>query len=381
MKNYRNNNMEKLISGLDITPTMYKNAEEKYKNLGKFFEEKGLNCEIYPQGSFRLGTVIRPLKEGKESDYDLDFICLVDSDNKELKASELRTLIKETLESNEIYKEKLVEYDKCLTLNYAEVNGVGFNIDILPAISLNVSDFINVTNKSLKSGNIYWFKINPKAYSKWFDLINSKYTSYEEIRKMNIALENKVEVEDLPTLFKRTSLQRVIQILKHHRDYFYNVKRRENKKVISAIITTLCAEIASQINYTELNIEDLLKKIIEELEIYSSQQTKSEKMFSNEYPGRNILKKENGKWVILNPVNPEDNLADQWNEDVEKPILFFQWISCLRKELLDSNEEEYIVSLENIFGESYVNKNIDTKKYKDTLKNTQQISTSKPWRC
>ena len=73
----KSKDLEKLVSGVDITPTMYNNAVDKYQALGKFFEENGIECDIYPQGSFALGTVVRPLKTGKQSDYDLDFICLV----------------------------------------------------------------------------------------------------------------------------------------------------------------------------------------------------------------------------------------------------------------------------------------------------------------
>lgn len=32
-------------------------------------------CDIFPQGSFSLGTVVRPYRESKEMDYDLDFVC------------------------------------------------------------------------------------------------------------------------------------------------------------------------------------------------------------------------------------------------------------------------------------------------------------------
>ena len=48
-----------------------------------------------------------------------------------------KNIIKETLCKSEVYKEKLQnkEWDKCWTLEYAEVNGIGFNIDIVPGVA------------------------------------------------------------------------------------------------------------------------------------------------------------------------------------------------------------------------------------------------------
>lgn len=40
-------------------PTLYKNAVEKYQALGHFLNDNGLEAEIYPQGSFAFGTVVR----------------------------------------------------------------------------------------------------------------------------------------------------------------------------------------------------------------------------------------------------------------------------------------------------------------------------------
>ena len=56
-------NITKVVEQLDISPSLYRNAVEKYNNLAKFLNEKGI--DIYPQGSFALGTVVRPSKKIK----------------------------------------------------------------------------------------------------------------------------------------------------------------------------------------------------------------------------------------------------------------------------------------------------------------------------
>lgn len=44
---------------LDLSPTMEKNARDKYDALSKYLDEHGLDSDFYPQGSFLIGTTIR----------------------------------------------------------------------------------------------------------------------------------------------------------------------------------------------------------------------------------------------------------------------------------------------------------------------------------
>ncbi len=67
--------VEEIANSIDIPESAYERAEKRYKVLGDWFDRKEAKCfgfapHIYPQGSFRLGTVVRPLNEKDE--YDLD---------------------------------------------------------------------------------------------------------------------------------------------------------------------------------------------------------------------------------------------------------------------------------------------------------------------
>jgi hypothetical protein len=66
---------------LDISEELYEEATLKYEEVGIWLaeDEEGLgrySPEIYPQGSFRLGTVVRPVSP--ECDYDIDLVCHLD---------------------------------------------------------------------------------------------------------------------------------------------------------------------------------------------------------------------------------------------------------------------------------------------------------------
>ena len=366
----KNETLERIVKNMDITPTMYRNAEDKYKALAKYLGDNGLECDIYPQGSFSLGTVIKPLKEGKRKEYDLDFICVINN-KEDLEAKNFREKIWEILNQNEKKKKRIKEYDKCFTLEYSEINGTGFNIDVLPAKPY-INNFILLTNKVDKE-NVEWFKGNPKGYSEWFKSVNDRYPQAQKINEFNDILMAKESVEELPAYFDRTSLQRVIQILKYHRDYFYHMRRKENKKVISAIITTLCTKIAETTNFTQLNTIDLLTYITSELCIYA--QLLSKDNLDQRYTNKTVIKKTNCKWEIINPVNSEDNLADSWNEDIEKPKLFFEWIEEIRKEFAVTNEKEYLSNFSNIFGKENLSDDM-----KSILGASQIVEPMKPWR-
>ena len=77
------------IKSLDITPTMFKNANEKYHNIADFLSDHGLEADFYPQGSFALGTVVRPNAKDDNAAYDLDAVCQVTDAKNNLTAKEL----------------------------------------------------------------------------------------------------------------------------------------------------------------------------------------------------------------------------------------------------------------------------------------------------
>ena len=68
---------------------MRKDAEEKYQAISAYLQAHGIECNIYPQGSFALGTVVRPLHKDV---FDLDTIC-------ELSIEKDSTTARETKES------------------------------------------------------------------------------------------------------------------------------------------------------------------------------------------------------------------------------------------------------------------------------------------
>ena len=72
--------LEAMVDSIDVPPSHYRLAIERYEALGRWFHREGspvakLEPKVFPQGSFRLGTPTRPVFAYHE--YDLDLVCHV----------------------------------------------------------------------------------------------------------------------------------------------------------------------------------------------------------------------------------------------------------------------------------------------------------------
>lgn len=357
----RKKDIKRVIKSLDITPTMFKNAEEKYKNIGAFLNKNGLNVDISLQGSFAIGTAIKPYSQGRDKSYDVDVVCVFG--DKTIQSQEARERLLSVLNDSEVYSDKITEWPKCFTLDYAKIGDYDFSIDLVPtrrkeenvpvtgANSFYLTDILEIAIKEKKYD---WYTINPKGYQKWFCDINSKFALYNREFRMNQVFENNkhifAKVEDIPEYFNKSALQEAIQILKRSRDVYFSKIRDDDNKPASIIITTFAALTAKK--YPE-NIDsiDLAMYIINDLRLYSRKEIHSEI--------DSTIIKYNGKWEFLNPVNSEDNLLDSWNKNELVPKKFFEWIEKAGldlNEIISKDGINYVDVLGNSFGNEIVNK-------------------------
>lgn len=394
--------LDKIAASLDISPSMYHYAVDRYNGISKYLESKGIKAEFYPQGSFRTGTVTRPMKNGVETDFDIDVICLLNYDKNIISAEEVKKIVGDALKENDTYRKKLQpEEDRCWTLDYAEVSGdVGLKLDVVPAVPEEPTKILRLIDLSInteyakkailitdKHENSYdWLSSNPSGYGSWFDDINKKYLEIDlRQKKEKILNENKnlfdnnAKIEDVPDYYVRSSLQRVIQLLKRHRDIFF-YRNGSKLKPSSVIITSLSAKIASETSPKK--VDELLKYVINGLEDYCSllKNEKPKERYDGEIPS--YIKKENEKWWIPNPVDPDDNYADYWTDEHAKA--FFMWISAIKRDLINPtplNETQYINGLQTSFGKESIEKSINlTNSVSTAYTNPIEIKRpTKPW--
>lgn len=323
--------LEQLAEVLDITPTQYEAAVERYQAVGRWLSKEdsplaAYNPQIYPQGSFRLGTVIKPLTG--EDQYDIDLVCELDSNVETHTQEEIKQMVGRRLEDNGGYKKMMDEEGRrCWTLIYVE--STRFHMDILPSIPDDYSwltgtnvplslaeNAICITDKEdpfYKVRSKFWTKSNPKGYADWFK--EQMKVQLKEQRRL-FAERFRMSIEEVQDYKIKTPLQRAIQLLKRHRDIRFG---DDEDRPISIIITTLAAK-----SYAEQdNIYDALIGILEKM--------------PNHIETRNIGGRE-VKWVE-NPVNPLENFADKWEENKRKEENFYQWMHEAKKDITEAFRE------------------------------------------
>lgn len=301
--------IDNMVKLLELPDSAYDKARKRYEDLGEWFDRdesavSGNNPHIFPQGSFRLGTAIRPLDESEE--YDLDLACkLRDGISKDSHTQEtLKKLIGIELEAYRKargIKNELEPKHRCWRLEYQD--DLSFHMDIVPCIPADEKRRKAILESIRKTGlDEYvagsasqttisitddrhegykhicddWNISNPEGYAKWFEYrMNPQQT--------RILLE-KAQVDDVPLFKKKTPLQRVVQILKRHRDNWS--KDNPDSKPISIIITTLAARAYNG----ETDVVTALGNVLE-------------KMGGLVNPSRPR---------VPNPVDPEEDFADRW---------------------------------------------------------------------
>lgn len=306
--------LEMVAKAIDIPEEMYHKAVEKYKEVGEWLCAEGselANFEpaVYAQGSTRLGTNNRPITHADE--YDFDGVIRLAFKKENTTQHDLKHRVGDRLKAHHIYRVIIDEGRRCWTLVFDDT----FHMDFLPAIpnEKRKPNGILITDKELRE----WQFSNPVEYANWFKL--RMVIDYPELRK-SIEFKLNASVEDVPSWKIKTPLQRSVQLLKRHRDIYFQDKPKS--KPISIIITTLAARAYRGEN----NVLNALTQIVPNL--------------------RRYVELEDGKYKISNPVEPEENFADKWTEHLERQRNFFDWLGQLEKDFAGLLETEGLHNVE-----------------------------------
>ena len=349
--------LEAIAEELDIPESHHELAIKRYGSIGTWFERDGSIVApytplIYPQGSFLLGTVTRPISE--EDEYDLDLVSELNLLKDSITQADLKKLVGYEIKSYadaHNMKSPVKEGRRCWTLHYADE--VQFHMDILPAIPdaklfkefleskghspSNLSNFaIAITDNTLPNYNRIdpdWPCSNPKGYAAWF---RSQMEARFNEKLKSLAESMELRVEQVPEYKVKTPLQRAIQILKRHRDILF--ANEPDDKPISIIITTL----AGRAYNNEPDILATLQNVVAGMPRY--------------------IQHNNGVVWIPNPVNPLENFADKWAEHPQREENFYKWLSEVQKDFNSALEQPDIQraaeSLKSPLGEQVIDKGL-----------------------
>jgi hypothetical protein len=359
--------LETLAKALEIPQSRYEQAEKSYKSVGEWLHRKEstvleLSPEVYVQGSFRLGLVIKPISAQEE--YDIDCACsLTNLDKLSLSQQDLKKLMGNELElyrqSKNIIK-PVSEQRRCWRLEYAD--GAQFHMDIVPCIPNGQQQRILLEQKSFDTQfaetaiaitdnevlpqyyqiTLDWPRSNPRGYAEWF---KSRMGEVFERKRRQILEEMKADgiqasIEDIPNYRVITPLQSVIMILKRHRDMMFENNSKD--KPISVILTTLSAYAYRG----EDSIGAALLSILDKMEEGIA------------YDGHN--------YVINNPTDAMENFADKWETNPERAEAFFSWLNQAREDFATVGKLVEHRRMSSIL-ESRIGQNITNQVNKDIL--------------
>lgn len=349
----------RICEKLQLSESQYRLAEERYNAIGDWLAKEDsplyeYNPRIYPQGSLKIGTTVKP--KGRE-EFDLDLVCeltVVD-----VKQSDPYTLIRavyDRIAFNHIYKKLLVPLKKrCVCLKYA----MDFHLDILPACpdTDDGGTCVWVPNKYDKMNNSWnWTASNPIGYADWFES-RTKLCRYEKEAAEGITPMPKPE-----HVYNKSPLKLTVQLLKRWRDIAF--EKRDD--IPSIILTTLAAKKYNGESTITDSLTAILNGVVTEID-----QT-DEIMY------------------VPNPTNAKENLSEKWHNNPDLYDNFClnvrrfneHWTSLLHLRGLPKISNE----LYSFFGEDVVRRiiaeytqSMSDKRDKDNLNitNTGILTTSK----
>lgn len=335
--------IEELGKSLDITETEFNAAVASYKMVGDWLCKddsllKPYNPEIKPQGSLIIGTAVRPIDP--KLDMDLDIVCELEDKAPEWVQKNLKEIVGDQIKKhkglNDLCDE---EKRRCWTLLYRQNSeSQRYHMDILPAVSDknwdqklsvflanlnnldNVEDVaIRITDNELKNyetdRNIQnWYLSNPFGYAKWFmnKAVNVQGLSESKMFSLNEAVQPMPKYQT-----NKYPLQRVVQILKRHRDMMFS---DDDERPISVIITTLAAKAYNG----EATVLDALINVVDKMHLFI--ETKLDLNAGKTYK------------YIGNPViaTMNENFADKWVENPQKEKKFYQWLDKVKKDISEA---------------------------------------------
>ncbi len=205
-------------------------ARERYNALAAYLSAgrlASLSPDVYPQGSYPLGTTVKPLT-GEE--FDLDFIVRFGAMSPSEDPGTVFEAVASEIERSAHYSGMTKRKPSCVRIIYADE----FHMDVVPAVpdTRNGSTAILIPRNDDQS--LRWHATNPKGYISWFWRMGGR-----------IAAAERAMVEPLPApedTEEKTPLQITVQLIKRHHHLWVD---DESERTPSIVLTTIVGTDAS----------------------------------------------------------------------------------------------------------------------------------------
>jgi hypothetical protein len=322
------------VAELDIPLELHQAATHEYERVGNWLAANadGLaGWVVHAQGSFLLNTVVLP---SGIDEYDVDTVCRREIDKESTTQAKLKHEVGDVLSAYVDAHRHLPngpkgrkERKRCWTLGYP--HSLRFHLDVLPAIPKpdGGPTAILITDRELRE----WQFSDPLAFAAWF-----KHQAAAEYvaKRLRLAEAARTAPQQIPEWEVKTTLHRVVQVLKLHRNEYF--RNDLDSRPASILITTLAA-------HAYRGEQDLYDAVLEAVELMPQ--------YVQESPGG---------VMVPNPVEPRENFADRWRHHPELRARFSDWLEQLGEDLRDAEShrglDKVAARLSESFGEQPVEK-------------------------
>lgn len=318
--------LDTVADSLDIPKSYYEKAVSRHRSLGEWLcrtesRVAAFQPNVSAQGSFRYGTVVRPLFT--DGEYDLDNVATLNMAKTAMTQKQLKHLYGDEVKDYARAHGMVVpveEKNRCWRLHFSDE--VTFHLDSLPCIPEERDVVLAITSSGVSAQlaalavaitdrrHFEYERItrnllssNPSGFASWFE---------ERVRPWALAqmrrlVEQRLYASDeaIPPYEWRTPLQRGIQLLKRHRDVMF--LDNPGAGPISMIITNLAAQAYSG----EPDILSALTNIVERMPQFVKPT----------------------KPRVPNPANPAEDYADKWAKDSTLETNFWAWHTQVKADI------------------------------------------------
>lgn len=312
----------RLCEKLQLSEADYKKAEDRYNAVGKWLaqSDSGLAAyspAIYPQGSLKIGTTVKPLAY---QEFDLDLVCELALDHERYDPVAVLDGVEKRLRQHHDYKTMIERKNRCIRLNYANE----FHMDVLPAAPHGIENGGKVKVPDRKAEE--WKDSNPKGYAAWFEGQTVTY------RLFAAKAENVDPLPDMEDTERKPPLKKSVQLMKRFRDIY--CKETGKTPPISIVLTTLAASHYKGDVSINQSLIHILHGIVSSIP-------------------------ERGRLIVRNPTNTAEDFSEKWDADIAAYNDFVQWIRKFSAAWAKINTIQGIPQimkmLQEIFGESAIN--------------------------
>lgn len=323
MELYKDNLLIGICGKLQLQPSKYELAEKRYKAISDTIQDdsvfQAINLRVYPHGSFRLKTTVKPLFE---NEYDLDFVVEIPG-YVMMTPQNLYDHIYRILSNDGVHNNMLDKKSRCIRVNYAN----DFHMDIMPGKLINpLTNEIIMPDLDMKN---WYHHSNPIGYAEWFENQAKNIIRYELSLQRGIKSSTE-PISDQEIVVRLEPLRRAVQLVKRYRDIYCD--KHKTEPVRSIVLCTLMGEISS--------------KYSSELDIISDFCT---------YVNSRISASNGKPFEVKNPV-VDEVLTEKWNEDKKNYYDFVRMMRTLTEDIYKlktlSINTDIVALAKDMFGEN-----------------------------